>query len=242
MPTFVREERINEVSPGASCLLELAEVFRRRAQTLRDSDNDQSSEESRPVYTIRCLDTVYKVFSPELLSRYFLEAEVVRKVTFQFETALSRRTHRRQGAFMELSLEEKDPSQCYLAVAANDETWVEDSFAAVQDVLDECRTDTGPGGAAWPRVALDVAGCALGLAISAAVATQVSPLLPAENSFSLSFFFTLLVFMTTWTIAEPQRHLRSLFAFPNMKFRRHGAPWPWPRLVQAFAGARGPLS
>ncbi len=238
MPQFVKEGQISDLAPGADCLVELADVFKRSAQRL--ARDGTSNDELRPVYTIRGVDTVYKVFTPELLARYFREADAVEKVTFQFETGLSKRTNRRQGEYLELNLEETDPRKCYLAIGASDEHWVDDSYNAVQDVLARCRRQSGQARAAWQRVALDLCGAGLGLAAASWVATLVSPMLPAANAYWLSFFFTLLVFMTTWMIAEPQRLLRSI-RFPNMRFRRD-ARGPLPRLVQAVSTGRGLLS
>lgn len=64
---------------------------------------------------------------------------------------------------MELTLDEKNPSGCYLMTTSDDRDWVDASFSTVQGILDKCKNKNGLIRTAWTRLVVQIIGVVLDL-------------------------------------------------------------------------------
>ena len=222
MAHYLRDEWISNLSINADNLAQLSAVFADRAVTLNASvpENDDGSKKAFLTYIIRFDNKGYRVFTLEDLRRYFQLAKEVERVLFTVETGQSLRSNRQIGSYLELRLDEKDPTSCLLTVTSDDKDWVDASFSAVHDVLTKCKNKNGLARTAWTQFGVQIIGVTLGFILSLWAAEKIAPKLAIENSFVFAFLFVLLIFSNVWTYLN-QRILWVLnAAFPNLKFYR----------------------
>lgn len=222
MAHYLRDEHVTNLSVNADNLAQLSAVFSERVGALNSKipENDDTGKKAFLTYIIRFDNKGYRVFSLEDLLRYFSLAKVVERILITVETGESLRSNRQIGTYLELRLDEKDSSTCFLTVTSDEKDWVDASFSAVQDVLVKCKNRNGWARSAWTHFGVQIIGVTLGFILSLWAAAKIAPRLVIENSFIFSFLFVLLMFSNTWTYLN-QRVL-SVFnsVFPNMKFYR----------------------
>lgn len=222
MSHYLKDKQITNTSVTEEGLAQICAVFAERASTLNAllPEDDTSGKKAILSYVIRFDNKGYRVFSIDDLLRYFRQATSVERVIFTVETSESLRSNRQMGTLLEMRLDEKDPTTCFLTVTSDDKDWVDASFSAVEDSLAKLKNRNGWARTAGMAFGVQLIGVTLGFVLSLWAATKVAPKLSIENSFVFSFLFVLLIFSNTWTFLN-QVVMRLIHAsFPNIKFLR----------------------
>jgi hypothetical protein len=236
MAHYLRDQLIKNVTINRDTLSQLSSVFSSRQYTLNAGLSDSEPDKKALLtYIIRFDNKGYRVFSLEDLLQYFDQAKEVERILFTVETVESRRSNRQIGTYLELRLDQKDSTTCFLSVTSDDRDWVDASFSAVQEVLSKDRNNNGWARSAWTQFGVQIVGVTLIFVLSLWLAARVSPKLAIQNSFIFAFLFVLLIFSNTWTYIN-QRILWSLNTlFPSIKFYRADKDrFNW--LLQAVVG------
>ena len=237
MAHFLRDQQIANLSATEGNLAQLSSTFLDRAAMINANVPEDSRLEKGAfvTYIVRFDNKGYRVFSLDDMLKYFAEAKAVERVLFTLETGESLRSNRQVGTYMELRLDEKEPSTSFLTVASDDKDWVDASFSAVQDTLAKSRNRNSWVRTAWTAFAVQIIGVTLGFLLSLWAAAKVAPKLAIENPLVFSFLFILLIFSNTWAFLS-QLILRLMnMSFPNIKFFRRGKEsLHW--LLQAIVG------
>jgi hypothetical protein len=223
MAHFLRDQLVKNLSITSDKLIQISQVVVDRAKTINDKivpGENSDLKEALLYYVIRFDNKGYRVFSIEELLRYFHHASEVERVVFTVETVESFRSSRSVGAYLELRLDEKDPSACILVATSDDKDWVDASFSAVQDALAKCKNRHGWVRTAWTPFGVQIIGVILGFILSLWIAAKMTPYLAIENAFVFSFLFSLLVFSNTWMFLSQQVIRLMNIAFPNIHFFR----------------------
>lgn len=224
MAHFLRDQQITNLSATEENLTQLSTTFIERAAMINANVPDDARLENGALitYVIRFDNKGYRVFSLDDLLKYFAEAKAVERIIFTLETGESLRSNRQVGTFMELRLDEREPTSSLLTVTSDDKDWVDASFSAIQDTLAKAKNRNGWVRSMWTTFTVQLVGVTLGFLFSLWAAAKIAPRLTIESAFVFSFLFVLLVFSNTWTYIN-QLILRLMnMAFPNIKFFRRG--------------------
>lgn len=218
MAQFLRDERISNLTIDRESLIQIASVFENRHRSLIVQSNQ--NENKFLFYVIRFDNKGYRVFSLNDLFEYFDHAKEIERIIFTVETGVSISSNRNVGAHLELRLDEKDQNLCYLTVTSDDSDWVDASFSAVHETLLKFKNKNSWIRSDWMQLLIQLGGVFFGFVLSLWAAVVISPKLNIENSFVITFLFSLLIFSNTWT------YFRLLIIktvnkyFPNLKFYR----------------------
>lgn len=214
---FVKNRAFTEASlDGLYTALEDAK--RCLAQSLISAD--ESSEKVHLSIVIRFDNHGYRVFSIAELKRYFNNAHDIERVSFEIETTTSLRTSRNWGAHCVLQLDSRDPNRCILQVAADDKSWVEQTFAEVSALIDKRKTVSRFVRTPVTQLVIQVSGVVLGVLACLWVARRVAPALAIESPFLIAFLVALLIFSNIWGYLYRWIGATIDKAFPNVMFLR----------------------
>jgi len=219
MATFLRDERLQNLTITAERIAQIDAAFRSRYRSVPEL----SKEEDNAVfsfYVIRFDNKGYRVFSLDELLSYFEQADFVERIIFTIESGISVRSNRNAGTYMELRLDTGDANACHLVASSDDPDWVDASFSAVKEAVFRCRNRHSLIRNDWSVLSIQLAGVLAGFFLSLWAAVLISPALNIDNSFFISFLFVLLVFSNMWTFLN-QRLLNLVGrTFPNIRFYR----------------------
>lgn len=220
MAYYLRDQLIENISVDAETICQISSVFEDRLNTLTPQEGEAIHAQAFFTYIIRFDSKGYRVFSLDELLRYFNQAKEVERVIFTLETTESTQSMRQSGTFMELQLDEQEPSRCIFQISSDQKDWVDASFSVVNEVLSKSKNRNGWVRTAWTPLFVQILGIALGFILSLWAAFKISPFLKIENPFLISFLFLLLIFSNAWTYVN-QTLLRLISrSFPHLKFVR----------------------
>ena len=219
MAQFQRDTRISNITLDEGALVEVFDVFRKRADALGSSPHDDEGAGS--VYAfIRFDGKGYGVVTCEELLHYFRRSVSVESIFVGFQTARASSSGRSEGSHIQLQLERDDPVSCYLRVFSDNREWLDASFCAIEESLDKFKNRHG-----WLRsnsfgLLIQLSGVALGFLISLWAAVVVSPNIPMESAFVIVFLFVLLLFSNVWDYIKNLLFQAANGFFPNVLFFR----------------------
>lgn len=218
MAQFLRDERISNLTIDREALIQIASVFENRHRALSVQPNQ--NENKFLFYVIRFDNKGYRVFSLNDLLQYFDHAKEIERIIVTVEAGVSISSNRNVGDHLELRLDEHDQNLCYLTVTSDDSDWVDASFSAVHETIGKFKNKNSWVRSDWMQLLIQLGGVFLGFVLSLYAAVIISPKLSIENSFIITFLFSLLIFSNTWTyfiylILKPVNKY-----FPNIKFYR----------------------
>lgn len=218
MAHFLCDQVITNVTITENTIKQISSLFENRLARF----NANIAEDKRAIlsYVIRFDGKGYHVYSLKDLLLYFQQAKEIERIIFTFETSESMLSNRRIGAIMELLLDQKNSSACFLNVTSDDKDWVDASFSAVQDILAKSKNKNGWVRMAWTDLVIQIVGVAFGFFISLWISNKISPKLLVQNSFIICFLFALLIFSNTWSYLNKRIHFLLNKYFPNIKFYR----------------------
>jgi hypothetical protein len=238
MALYLRDQHIQNVSTDTEALTQISNVFAERFSQLDAELKEKIPQGKTPLYTyiIRFDNKGYRVFSLDELLRYFNQAGKVERIIFTLESEDAISSNRSNGAYLELCLDTKEPSRSILIASSDNKDWADASFAAVHQLLTKYRTKNGLARSLWTSLFVQIIGVVVGFIASLWVSFKIAPNLNIENSFVITFLFSLLVFSNIWGYLN-----QSLFGFmanifPNIEFIRPAkARLHW--LLQTIVGS-----
>lgn len=173
-----------------------------------------------PYYVLRFDDKGYRFTNFAEVKQNYSEAREVERVIFVVDSGENRQSGGMSGTQLELRLDAKDPNMCYLTVTADDKRWVEDTFAALMQVLSDQQNRSGWVRTQWTGAAIQLIGVCVGFLFSLWAAVIISPNLSIDNAFAVSLIFALLIFGNVWGYLNAQIARLVDLAFPNVRFKR----------------------
>jgi hypothetical protein len=136
------------------------------------------------------------------------------------ETFESLGSNRLAGEHLEIRFDKLDDKLCYLSVTSDDSDWVDASYSAVLDIINKHKTKNGWARSGWSTLTIQLLGVIAGFSLSLWAASRISPKLSIENSFVITFLFTLLIFSNAWGYINNIVLARVHSSFPNIHFYR----------------------
>lgn len=173
-----------------------------------------------PYYVLRFDDKGYRFANFTEVKKNYSEAKDVERVIFVVDSGENRQSGGMSGTQLELRLDAKDPNMCYLTVTADDKQWVEDTFAALTQVLSDQQNTSGWVRTQWTGAAIQLIGVCLGFLFSLWAAIIIAPNLSIDNASAVSLIFALLIFGNVWGYLNAQIARLVDLAFPNLRFKR----------------------
>lgn len=218
-----------------NALAQINNAFSERFAQLQ-AELSPAGKEAFFTYIIRFDNKGYRVFALDELLRYFNQAHTVERVIFTVESGDALGSSRNTGAYLELCLDSQEPARCVLVSTSDTKDWAEASFAAIHEVLAKHKTRNGLARSVWTNLLVQVLGVVVSFLVSIWLAFKLAPNIKVENSFVLTFLFTLLVFSNIWGYLNQMLLAQVGKIFPNIEFiRPQKAQLHW--LLQAIVGA-----
>ncbi len=171
-------------------------------------------------YVIRFDDKGYRFTNSTDVKQHYASATEVERVIFVVDSNEHRQSGGLLGTQLELRLDAKDANACYLTVTSDDKQWVDDTFAALMDVLGKLRNLSGLVRTQWTGAAIQLLGVCVGFLFSVWAALIVAPNLSIDNAFAVSLIFALLIYSIVWGYLNAQIVRLIDMAFPNLRFKR----------------------
>lgn len=171
-------------------------------------------------YVIRFDDKGYRFTDIADVKQHYARATEVERVIFMVDSNEYRQSGGLLGTQLELRLDAKDANACYLTVTSDDKQWVDDTFAALVDVLGRLRNLSGLVRTQWTGAAIQLLGVCVGFLFSVWAALIVAPNLSIDNAFAVSLIFALLIYSIVWGYLNAQIARQIDMAFPNLRFKR----------------------
>ncbi len=237
MARFLRDIRVSNIQITESTIKQISENFTTRAKALRNiyANEKQVNLEMFLTFILRFDDKGHRFFSLDELLIEFQRAKVIERLIITVETGESLATNRGVGEHLELRLDKHDPNNCYLSVSSDNSDWVDASFSSTQEILLKCKTRNGIARSVLSTLSIQLLGVIVGFGLSIWVAERVSQNLNIQNSFVISFLFSLLIFSNAWFYINGVvlRYINGIF--PNIEFQRDGKDrFDW--FMQAIIG------
>ena len=222
MAHFLRDQLLTNLTLDEDDLKQIVAALEIREVALNAhvKPEDQAKKSGVLTYIIRFDNKGYRVDSLKDLLRHFHQAKDVERIFFNIDTGESLASNKQLGAYLEIGLDTRDPSRCFLAVTSNDSDWVDASISAIQDVVAKCKNRNGWVRTIWTPLAVQVFGVALGFFLSLWIAEKIAPKLAIENAFIITFLFLLLILSNVWAFLNQKILLSINGLFPNLKFYR----------------------
>lgn len=220
MAFFWRDELVANRTVDEQVLTQISHVLQARRETMPLQEAAGNPDTTYLSYIIRFDNKGYRVFDLAELLAYFHQAKYVERILFVLESASSMRANRQTGSFMELRLDHNDPNTSFLTVTADAADWVNASFAAVMDVLDNRKNRNGLVRGVWTNLVIQIVGLFVGFFISLWAASKISPKLTIDNAFLISFFLSLLIFGNFWGYINQRLQALVNATFPSIRFYR----------------------
>lgn len=236
MAHFYRDELVSNLAIDESALMQLSAVYENRRQEINNTLVDENDPNNIFLtYIIRFDNKGYRVFSYQELLQYFHQAKVIERIVITIESSQALRSSRQTGTYMELRLDEVDPKSSHLIVTSDNRNWVDASFSEIKEILGKCKTNTGWLRSQWALLSIQIMGVIAGFTISLWGASIISPKLNIEQSFVISFIFSLLIFSNLWGFLNQKIIMWVNKVFPNVKiYRPDKDKYHW--LQQAIVG------
>ncbi|ESZ89361.1 hypothetical protein [Congregibacter litoralis] len=136
MARYLRDKQIRNITIDASALRQIFQAFAVNGSRMPEYlASDPENRDGALAVTIRFDEKGYRTFDLESLLRYFNDAKDVERVIFEVFTGDSLRTNRQTGSYADLRLDRSDNVSCFLTVSSDDESWMQGTFAAIDDAI-----------------------------------------------------------------------------------------------------------
>lgn len=225
MGQFLRDQRLHNLKIDEAALDQLNNIFVARAAAgnaaAANAADANAAQQIVTYYVLRFDEAGYRFANFAEIRQRFIDAKEVERVIFMMESGADRQSGGLVGTRFELRLDSKDANNCWLTVTSDSGLWVDETFAAVVDVLSRhphklsaiVRTQ-------WTPLAIQLLGVFLAFIFSVWAAAVIAPNLALENAFAVALIFALLIFSNIWTYLLAQIVRLMDFAFPNIRFFR----------------------
>ena len=195
---------------------------------------DNTEETIWITYTIRFDQKGYKVFSFEELNAYFDQATDIERIIISLETRTSLNNNRLTGEYLELCLDSKEDTRCFLVSSANNKDWCESSFSTISNVLIRFKAPYGLIRSNLTPLIIQILGVIVMYTFSIVFAYKIYSKLNIENPFFISFFFIFLILSNLW--AYLNNYILAFFnkTFPNVQINRRKKDyihWIWQTII-----------
>lgn len=242
MANYSRNKQISGVKLTEESIHALAMTFSERFLKLYDFEQKAKGIASAYFcFTIYFDSKVYKLYSVDGLIKYFRQANSVEKITFTISTLLSDISGRKNGSWMELNIDEKNPANSYFTVSSDENDWLEASWISIQDILNKCKNKHMWLRTSWTTLVVQLLGVMAGGLLSLWIATKISPKLAlSEGKFTFGFICAFILFSNVWSFVWPLIIRMLNFLFPDIKFVLNGKVnfhWGIQAVISAIVGA-----
>jgi hypothetical protein len=151
MAHFLRDEHIRNITINEQDLVNLASLFFERLNLYNTSVAEADADDQKALlfFIIRFDDKGYRVYTIDDLLSYYRIAKSVERIIITIEAFESLRTQRAIGTFLEVRLDEKDPTTSYLTATSDNRDWVDASFSSIQEGLAKFQNKNGWAYSAW---------------------------------------------------------------------------------------------
>ena len=234
MASFLRDEQVDNLTISTDRIKQIDQAFMTRSQSVPERVDDHNDPHVYYYNVIRFDNKGYRIFLLEDLLSYFNQADNIERILFTLESKDSVTSNRSKGTYMELRLDAKSPTNCFIIASSEDSDWVDSSFSSIKDILDKCKNKNGIARGAWSELSIQLTGVLIGFLISLWAAVTIAPFLEIENAFFIIFLFVLLIYSNLWTYINETIHSIVSKTFPPIKFYRPSKDrlqWLWQALV-----------
>ena len=219
MAHFLRDVQLSDIKITEGVILELADAFTDRSRALIHSAHENKDKDAIIFFTLRFDGKGYRLFSLDQLLSHFRNAKDIERVIITMETGESISSDRRVGEHLEIRFDKLEEN-CWLSVTSDDSSWVDASFALIQEVINKHRTKTG-----WMRsgvisLIIQLLGVIAGFTLSLWAALKISPYLSIQYPFVITFIFAFLLFSNIWGYINTAILARVHLIFPSIQFYR----------------------
>jgi hypothetical protein len=221
MGQFLRDQKLHNLKIDEAALDQLNNAFVARAHAANVAAGGNQAERVLPYYVLRFDEAGYRFVAYADIRQRFVDARDVERLVFVMDSGADRQSGGLLGTRFDLVLDAKDPNGSMLRVTSDSGIWVDETFAAVTDVLSRHRhTGSAIVRTQWTAAAIQLLGVCLAFMFSLWAASVIAPRVTLENAFAVTLIFALLIFSNIWTYLLTQIARFIDFAFPNIRFVR----------------------
>jgi hypothetical protein len=225
MAQFLRDEFIKNINIDEDAIEMLNQYFINKATKANESISEIPDKERKkliPSYIIRFDNKGYRFFEFSEIMKFYNQASDIERIIFTLESMESYSSNRNTGSYIELKLDSKDSSNCYLVASSDDENWVDSVFTGVKELINKFRNKSRFVQNSWTIFFVQIFGVILGFVLSLWAALKISPYLSLENAFVISFLFIFIIFSNLWTFLNRLIIKLLGYSFPILRFKRRG--------------------
>jgi hypothetical protein len=194
MAHYLRDKKLRWLSINEGTVDQLCETFLRR-RTQFSAIEGEPDETKLATFVIRFDNRGYKLYAKDQVLAYWRGAAKVERLVFSIDSEASLKSSRQNGSHMELRLDPADDNACWLVSSSDNQDWMDGSYWAIEDCLQNCKNHNGWLRAAWVPLATQVIGTLFVLAFCLWQAVKLAPSLKIESpslvAFIVLFFFYL---------------------------------------------------
>lgn len=220
MGQYLRDQKLENLKIDEAALDALSAVFVARANA-RNAAVQNVPDQVVPYYILRFDEKGYRFTAFDDVKQHFTDAHKVERVLFVMESGADRQSAGLFGTRFDLKLDAKEANNCWLTVTSDDRQWMEDTFAAVADVLARYRSRASSVvRTQWTAGIIQLLGIFAGFIFSVWAASVIAPKLAMENAFAVTLLFAFLIYSNIWTYLLVQIGRIVDYFCPNIRFIR----------------------
>ncbi len=239
MGQFLRDQFVRNVDIDESALKNINDILGDATTTINAGENDPSKR-GILFYVIRFDEKGYRFTNFSDVMKHYADARQVERVIFTVDSAPNRQSAGLTGVNADLRLEPADPNICRLMITADNQAWVDSTFCAISELLNQQKNSSWLVRTQWTGLLVQIFGVLLGFLLSLWAAVNIAPYLSIDNAFVVALFFTLLIYSNIWTYINTQIGRLINYTFPNVRFKRKGKDtihWVIQAVIATILGA-----
>ena len=225
MAQYLRDELIRNINIDEDSLILLNEYLTSKGEKKNEELDEivnRTDKELHLSYIIRFDNKGYVLDHFKEIIKFYTQASSVERIIFTLESIESHSTNRNSGSYIELRLDAKDTSNCYLVASSDDENWVDSVINGLKELLIKFQNKSKFVQNSWTIFIVQIFGVISGFVLSLWAAIKISPYLSLENAFVISFLFIFILFSNLWTFLNNLIIKLLNYSFPILRFKRKG--------------------
>lgn len=219
MGNYLRDKNLTKKTITEEALKSLVEILEEQERSLNQKNANGYCYLS---FIIRYDRKGYRVFVVEDLLNHYKKAREIERIVLKLDVVSDMPSQMHNGEAIEIWLSNMNNENPNLKVEGNTLDWVNLTFAALDDVLDQCRSRFSWVKGSWIPLTVQLLGVVIVFFVSLLLSQYASEHLIFENPGLFTFIFFFLVLSNIWTYLNPLIMRALEIIFPNIYFSRKG--------------------